>query len=134
MSLVPPHWAEQTIALFVRDADWREAILGDLREEFASRRTQEIGVRMALGASWWHVIRVATTQAVRITVSGVALGGLLAAALGRVMETVLRGGVVSSPWQLGALAGMLAAVALTAAYLPARRAARIDPTLALRAE
>jgi putative ABC transport system permease protein len=100
----------------------------------ASRRTQEIGVRVALGASWWHVIRVATAQAVRITVSGVALGGLLAAALGRVMESVLMGGVVSSLWQLGALAGMLTAVALTAAYLPARRAARIDPTLALRAE
>jgi putative ABC transport system permease protein len=100
----------------------------------ASRRTQEIGVRMALGASWWHVIRVATAQAVRITVSGVALGGLLAAALGRSMASVLMEGVVSSLWQLGALAGMLTAVALTAAYLPARRAARIDPTLALRAE
>ncbi len=100
----------------------------------ASRRTQEIGVRVALGASWWQVIRIATAQAVRITLVGVAAGGMLAAALGRVMESVLMGGVAIHLWQLGPLAGILAAVALTAAYLPARRAASIDPTVALRAE
>ena len=100
----------------------------------ASRRTQEIGVRMALGAGWWQVIRLATAQAVRITVAGIALGGLLAAALGRVLESVLQGGVSNSPWQLAGLIVLLTVVALAAAYFPARRAADIDPTVALRAD
>ena len=100
----------------------------------ASRRTQEIGVRMALGAGWWQVIRLATAQAVRITVAGIALGGLLAAALGRVMESVLQGGVSNSLWQLAGLIVLLTVVALAAAYFPARRAADIDPTVALRAD
>jgi putative ABC transport system permease protein len=100
----------------------------------ASRRTQEIGVRIALGASWWQVMRTTSAQAVRITAIGLVLGGLLAAGLGRIMQSVLQGGVTGSLWYLAGLMVLLAVVALTAAYFPARRAAAIDPTVALRAE
>jgi len=100
----------------------------------ASRRTQEIGVRMALGAGWWQVIRLAIAHAVRITAAGLVVGGLLAAGVGRVMESALKGGVSSSLWHLAGLIVLLAMVALTAAYFPARRAAAIDPTVALRTE
>jgi putative ABC transport system permease protein len=99
-----------------------------------SRRTQEIGVRIALGAGWWHVIRLATAQAVRITAVGIIAGAVMAAALGRVMESVLAAGISSSLWYLAGLIVLLTVVALTAAYFPARRAAAIDPTIALRAE
>jgi predicted permease len=100
----------------------------------AARRTQEIGVRIALGANRWQVIRIATAPAVWITAGGITIGGLLAASLGQLMASVLRGGVAANFWYLGVLILLLAIVALTAAYLPARRAAAIDPTVALRAE
>jgi predicted permease len=100
----------------------------------ASRRTQEIGVRIALGADWWQVVRIATAPAVRITAAGTLIGGLIAAGLGQVMHSALKGGVDSNLWYLAALTALLALVALTAAYLPARRAAAIDPTIALRTE
>jgi putative ABC transport system permease protein len=100
----------------------------------AARRTQEIGVRIALGANRWQVIRIATAPAVWITAGGITIGGLLAAGLGQLMASVLRGGVAANFWYLGVLILLLAFVALTAAYLPARRAAAIDPTVALRAE
>lgn len=95
-------------------------------------RTQEIGVRMALGAGRWQVIRLTTAHALRITVAGTLVGAALAFGVGRVMQTVLSGLVSTSLWQLVALMALLAAAALLAGYLPARRAARIDPMAALR--
>lgn len=100
----------------------------------AARRTQEIGVRMALGANWWSVIRLATAQAVRITLLGSIVGGAMAIGVGQVMESVLKAGVSNSLWYLPGLIALLWMVALTAAYFPARRAAAINPTTALRAE
>jgi predicted permease len=100
----------------------------------ASRRTQEIGVRIALGATSWDVIRATCAQAVRIIVVGLVVGGTSGVAIGRVMESVLRSGVANNLWALLALMALLALVALAAAYLPARRAAALNPTIALRAE
>ena len=97
-----------------------------------TQRTQEIGVRMALGAGRWQVVRLATAQAIRITLAGTVVGGVMAFGTGRLLQNLLFGTVSMSLWQLAVLMLALAAAALSAAYLPARRAARIDPMSALR--
>jgi ABC-type antimicrobial peptide transport system permease subunit len=97
-----------------------------------AQRTQEIGVRIALGAGRWQVVRATTTRAIAITIAGAAIGSALAVGAGRLMESLLFGLVSTSFVQLGALVAVLGLVALLAAYVPARRAARIDPMSALR--
>ena len=97
-----------------------------------TQRTQEIGVRMALGAGRWQVVRVTTGRALGITIVGIVIGSALAVGAGRVMESLLYGLVSTSFAQLGALVAVLGAVALLAAYVPARRASRVDPMSALR--
>jgi putative ABC transport system permease protein len=99
-----------------------------------SRRTSELGVRMALGATRWQVIGLTTSQGLRITLAGLVVGGVAAMGLGRLLESVLFGLVAASIWQLTGLVLFVAAVSLLAAYIPARRTARLDPTTALRAE
>jgi putative ABC transport system permease protein len=112
------------------------AVMGlySLMSFIAVRRTQEFGVRVALGAGRWDVIRLSAQQAVGITTAGAVLGTVMAAAMGRVMESILLGVVANSYSQLAGLVAALMLVALSAAYVPARRAASVDPTLALRAE
>ncbi len=97
-----------------------------------AQRTQEIGVRMALGAGRWQVIRATTRRALVITAAGMTIGAVLAFALGRVMQAMLSGLVTTNLLQLAALVAALSTAALVAAYLPARRAAQIDPMNALR--
>ena len=97
-----------------------------------SQRTQEFGVRMALGAGRWQVIRLTTMYALRIAAAGSIVGGALALGIGRVMQNLLFGMVTTNLWQLAMLMAVLAAATLAAAYLPARRAARVDPMNALR--
>ena len=97
-----------------------------------AQRTQEIGVRMALGAGRWQVVRVTTSRALAITIVGIAIGSALAVGAGRLMESLLFGLVSTSFAQLGVLVAVLGFVALLAAYVPARRAARVDPMTALR--
>jgi len=110
------------------------ALMGiySLMSYLTSQRTQEIGVRMALGAGRWQVVRLTTGHAVKITVAGTLIGGVLSLGLGRVMQSVMFGLVSTSILQLIAIVAVLATAALLAAYLPARRAARLDPTTALR--
>jgi putative ABC transport system permease protein len=97
-----------------------------------AQRTQEIGVRVALGASRWQVVRATTSRALLITATGAVVGSALALGVGRLMESLLFGLVNIDLLQLAALVSALAAVALIAAYVPARRAAKIDPMIALR--
>jgi putative ABC transport system permease protein len=97
-----------------------------------AQRTQEMGVRMALGAGRWHVVRATTSRAMTITLMGTAIGSALAFGAGRLMESLLYGMVTTSLAQLAVLVVVLGSVAILAAYIPARRAARIDPMLALR--
>lgn len=100
----------------------------------ASQRTKEIGVHLALGAGWWQVIRLTTGQALRVTVAGTVIGAVMAAGVGQVMQSSLVGAVSNDYATLAILIVVLTCVALVAAYLPARRAANLDPTIALRSE
>jgi putative ABC transport system permease protein len=99
-----------------------------------AQRVREIGVRMALGATRSDVTRLTLRQAARLTIVGVAVGLALALALGRAMEAGLLGIVSSDARLTTALALVLGVTALAASYLPARRAASIDPIVALRNE
>jgi hypothetical protein len=99
-----------------------------------TQRTQEIGVRIALGAGRRDVVGLAVAQALRATGIGALVGVLLAFALGRAVSSLLFGIKPADPASvLGAIVVLLAVAAL-AAYLPARRAAAIDPMEALRYE
>ena len=97
-----------------------------------AQRTQEIGVRMALGAGRWQVVRLATRRALQITVAGTIAGGALAFAVGRLMQSVLFGLIPNNSLVLVPIVAALALATLLAAYFPARRAAQIDPMSALR--
>jgi len=99
-----------------------------------TQRTHEIGVRMALGATRRDVMRLTTKQTLTLTALGVGAGIALSVALGRLIEAGLLG-VASSDVRLTAgLAAMLVLSAMAAGYIPARRAASIDPTVAIRGE
>ena len=98
----------------------------------AARRTQEIGVRMALGATRWQVITLNVRQALLITTLGLGAGAGLAVGLGRVMASALFGLVSLEILPIAVMTLGLGATALAAGYLPARRAADLDPTEALR--
>jgi putative ABC transport system permease protein len=99
-----------------------------------AQRVREIGVRVALGASSRDVTRLALGQAARLTAIGIVIGVAAAIALGRVMEAGLLGVVSSDLRSPFAIALLLATTALAASYLPARRAAAVDPMVALRTE
>jgi putative ABC transport system permease protein len=99
--------------------------------EHVARRTHEIGIRMALGARRVDLVRLILGRAAQLTVVGLACGVLAAFALGRLMTSLLFG--VVRP-DLATLTAVLAAVACAAAWIPMRRATRVDPLLALREE
>jgi hypothetical protein len=101
-----------------------------------TRRTREIGVRMALGADDRRVIRMVLGQGLRLTLLGGTVGLVLAAlaATGLSSAGMLFGVSALDPISFGATAAILTAVAAVATYIPARRAARVDPLKALRAE
>jgi predicted permease len=99
-----------------------------------AERTREIGVRVALGASAPDVLRLVVAKGMRLPILGIAIGLGAALALSRVMTRLLFGTPPTDPVTYGAVALTLSAVALYACYLPARRAARVDPVVALRSE
>jgi putative ABC transport system permease protein len=99
-----------------------------------SRRTHEIGIRMALGAGTGRILRMVVLQGIGLVGLGVAVGLLVAFGVTRVLSGFLYGVTATDPLTFLAVPVLLAAVALLASYLPARRAARVDPMVALRAE
>jgi putative ABC transport system permease protein len=99
-----------------------------------TERTHEIGIRMALGASAERVMREIVRHGLVLTAAAVVIGLTLALALARVTRGMLFGVGPGDPLTLAGAAALLALVSLAACYLPARRAARVDPMLALNAE
>jgi ABC-type antimicrobial peptide transport system permease subunit len=98
---------------------------------FVSQRTQEIGLRMALGATEGRVLSLVTWQAMRPVLLGLAVGLAGALAATRALRGLLFGVTASDPATFAGVLVVLAAAALLASWLPARRAARVEPTRAL---
>jgi predicted permease len=99
-----------------------------------SRRTREVGIRIAIGATRGQVLWMILSQGARLALVGIALGGVGAVFAGRLLESLLYGVSGTDPLAFGISAAILLAVALVANAVPARAATRIDPLRALRAE
>jgi putative ABC transport system permease protein len=99
-----------------------------------ARRTQEIGIRMALGALPGDVLRLIIGEAARIAATGIVIGVILSVFITHLMSSLLFDVRATDPWTFAAVAVLLTAVALLASYVPARRAVRVAPEVALRYE
>jgi putative ABC transport system permease protein len=99
-----------------------------------SRRTREIGIRMALGAARRDVLGMVVREGLRLAAVGIAVGLVLASGLTQIIKRFLYGVTATDVATFAGVAVLLAGVAVAASFLPARRASRVDPMVALRAE
>jgi predicted permease len=99
-----------------------------------TQRTQEIGIRMALGAGRANVFAMVLSRGARLAGAGIAIGLIVALGVTRTMASFLYGVRPADPLTFGAVSLLLGLVALLACYLPARRATRVDPVIAIRHE
>jgi putative ABC transport system permease protein len=148
-----PVYLVRSMAEIVSGLDWRTRFVMSLLAIFSvlslllavtgiyaalsyvvSQRTREIGVRMALGAERGDILKLVIAQGMRLTLIGIVIGSLAAAALTRLMASLLFGVSANDPATFVMLALLLLIVALVACYLPARRATKVDPIIALRCD
>jgi putative ABC transport system permease protein len=134
-SLASRRFALQILIFFAATAMLLSAIgIYGVMAYFVSQRVREIGVRMALGAQRGDVLKLVVSQGMFLALTGVATGLAAALVLTRLMSGLLFGVSATDPLTLVIFAGLLAGVAFLANYIPASRAARIDPMVALRHE
>ena len=134
-SMVQPRFLALLLATFSGIALFLAAIgIYGVMAYSVAQRTQEIGVRMALGAQPLHVLRLIFGQSLMMLLIGTAIGLAGAFALTRLMSTLLFGVTATDPLTYVSVVGLLTFVALLACYIPARRAAKVDPLIALRYE
>jgi predicted permease len=139
---------EERLARFAAPVRWGAAVLAALAvagaalacvglfgvvQEGVARRTREIGVRMALGAEPGRVVREVVRDAMRLARTALFIGLAMAFALARTLQTIFQGVQSWDPLLYAGVAALLTAVALLASWLPARRAASVDPMVAIRA-
>ena len=134
-SVAAPRYRTTLLALFAALAMILAAtgIYGVMSYSVA-QRTHEIGVRMAMGARQFDVLKLVVRQGMLLTLIGVVLGLGGAYALTRVMSTLLFGVTAKDPLTFGVVAALLIVVAFLACFVPARRATKVDPLIALRYE
>jgi putative ABC transport system permease protein len=97
-----------------------------------TQRTPEMGIRLALGAERGAVLRLVMRQGLTLALAGTAIGLVATLAVARLLTHLMPGAQSGDPWTLAAVSALLIGVALLATWLPARRASRVDPTVALR--
>jgi ABC-type antimicrobial peptide transport system permease subunit len=132
-SLAVRRFSLELIALFAVTALLLAALgLYGVISYMVSERTQELGVRLALGAQPADVLRLILRQGLALAVSGAAVGLTGAVLVSRAMESMLVGVGPFDPLTLGSATALLTLVAFAGCYLPARRAVRVDPVVALR--
>ena len=134
-SLAGPRWNALLLGIFASLGLTLAAIgLYGVMSYFVAQRRHEVGIRMALGAQRSEVLRMVVREAMVLVAIGVAFGLLGAVALTRLLSNMLYGIKGLDPLTFISVSVLLAAVGALASYLPARRASRIDPMLALRHE
>jgi putative ABC transport system permease protein len=134
-SLGPQRFATTLLAAFAGLAILLAAVgLYGLMSYSVAQRTSEIGIRMALGAQRGEVLSMVLRQGTKLAVAGIVAGVVIGLMLTRMMESVLYGVSAADPISFAGAAVLLVLVALVACYLPARRAMKVDPMVALRYE
>jgi len=132
-SLAPRRFAVRLLGFFALVALFMAALgLYGVISYSVAQRTQEIGVRMALGAQSGALVALVIGQGLRLAAMGVVLGLALAMVLSRMLQSQFFGVSAFDPLTMVAIAAVLLGAASLASYLPARRASKVDPLVALR--